>query len=95
LNPGVVAERIHSCKVIGISLRAEIPWWNEGKVLPMRIRGFAPATPCWVELASADPARAADFYAGLFGWEPAGDRFKLNGRAAAGLTRADLLALLS
>jgi predicted enzyme related to lactoylglutathione lyase len=54
----------------------------------MRIRGFAPATPCWVELASADPARAADFYAGLFGWEPAGDRFKLGGRAAAGLTRA-------
>jgi len=54
----------------------------------MRLRGFAPATPCWVELASADPARAADFYAGLFGWEPAGDRFKLGGRATAGLTRA-------
>ncbi|WP_305786827.1 VOC family protein [Symbioplanes lichenis] len=54
----------------------------------MRIRGFAPGTPCWVELASADPARAAEFYARLFGWEPAGDRFKLNGRAVAGLTRA-------
>jgi predicted enzyme related to lactoylglutathione lyase len=54
----------------------------------MRIRGFAPATPCWVELASADPARAADFYAGLFGWEVTGDRFRLNGRAAAGLTKA-------
>ncbi|MDT5041924.1 MAG: uncharacterized protein QOE51_2909 [Actinoplanes sp.] len=54
----------------------------------MRIRGFAPATPCWVELASVEPAYAAEFYAGLFGWEPAGDRFKLDGRAVAGLTRA-------
>ena len=54
----------------------------------MRIRGFAPATPCWVELASVEPAYAAEFYAGLFGWEPAGDRFRLGGRAAAGLTRA-------
>jgi uncharacterized protein len=54
----------------------------------MRIRGFAPATPCWVELASTDPGRAQDFYAELFGWEPAGDRFRLGGRAVAGLTRA-------
>jgi predicted enzyme related to lactoylglutathione lyase len=54
----------------------------------MRIRGFATATPCWVELASTDPARAQDFYAGLFGWEPAGDRFRLDERAVAGLTRA-------
>ncbi len=54
----------------------------------MRIRGYAPLTPCWVELASADPARAAQFYAELFGWESAGDRFKLGGRAVAGLTRS-------
>jgi uncharacterized protein len=54
----------------------------------MRIRGFATATPCWVELASADPARAQNFYAGLFGWEPAGDRFRLDDRAVAGLVRA-------
>jgi uncharacterized protein len=53
----------------------------------MRIRGFAPSTPCWVELASTDPGRAQHFYASLFGWEPAGDRFRLNGRAVAGLTR--------
>jgi predicted enzyme related to lactoylglutathione lyase len=53
----------------------------------MRIRGFAPATPCWVELASTDPGRAQEFYASLFGWEPSGDRFKLGGRAVAGLTR--------
>nr|WP_157410965.1 VOC family protein [Actinoplanes sp. NBRC 101535] len=54
----------------------------------MRIRGYAPLTPCWVELASADPARASQFYAELFGWESAGDRFKLGGRAVAGLTRS-------
>ena len=53
----------------------------------MRIRGFAPAAPCWVELASADPGRTQDFYAALFGWEPAGDRFLLRDRAVAGLTR--------
>jgi predicted enzyme related to lactoylglutathione lyase len=41
-----------------------------------------------VELASVDPARAQDFYASLFGWEPAGDRFRLAGRVVAGLTRA-------
>ncbi|BAL91580.1 hypothetical protein AMIS_63600 [Actinoplanes missouriensis 431] len=54
----------------------------------MRIRGYAPLTPCWVELASADPARAAEFYGELFGWESAGDRFKLGGRAVAGLSRS-------
>jgi predicted enzyme related to lactoylglutathione lyase len=54
----------------------------------MRIRGFATATPCWVELASTDPARAQDFYASLFGWEPAGHRFRLDDRAVAGLVRA-------
>jgi predicted enzyme related to lactoylglutathione lyase len=53
----------------------------------MRIRGFAPATPCWVELAGTDPARAGNFYARLFGWEPAGDQFRLGGRTVAGLTR--------
>ena len=56
----------------------------------MRIRGYAPATPCWVELASIDPGRAQDFYAGLFRWEPAGDRFRLDGRAVAGLTRSGI-----
>src|SRR4051795_6346055 len=53
----------------------------------MRIRGFASATPCWVELAGTDPGRVQDFYAELFGWEPAGDRFRLAGRAVAGLAR--------
>jgi predicted enzyme related to lactoylglutathione lyase len=53
----------------------------------MRIRGFAPSTPCWVELTSADPARAAGFYADLFGWDIDGDRFLLDGRAVAGIAR--------
>jgi hypothetical protein len=51
----------------------------------MRIRGFAPSTPCWVELTTADPDRAARFYAELFGWQIDGDRFLMDGRAVAGL----------
>jgi len=51
----------------------------------MRIRGFAPSTPCWVELTTADPVRAAGFYAELFGWQVDGDRFVLDGRAVAGI----------
>ncbi len=52
----------------------------------MRIRGFAPSTPCWVELTVADRDRAADFYAELFGWKIDGDRFLLNGCAVAGIS---------
>ena len=29
---------------------------------------FAEGTPCWVDLATADPGRARDFYGALFGW---------------------------
>ncbi len=29
---------------------------------------YAPGTPCWVDLATTDPAAAKDFYAALFGW---------------------------
>ena len=54
----------------------------------MRIRGFAPSTPCWVELTTPDPARAAAFYAGLFGWQVEGDRFLLEGLAVAGIGRS-------
>ena len=54
----------------------------------MRIRGFAPSTPCWVELTTADPTGAARFYAELFGWKVDGDRFLLDGRAVAGITRS-------
>lgn len=51
----------------------------------MRIRGFAPSTPCWAELTTRHPGRAAGFYAGLFDWQIEGDRFLLDGRAVAGL----------
>ena len=29
---------------------------------------YAPGTPSWVDLGSPDPAAAAAFYGGLFGW---------------------------
>jgi predicted enzyme related to lactoylglutathione lyase len=54
----------------------------------MRIRGFAPSTPCWAELTTTDPRRAATFYGDLFGWDLDGDRFLLDGRAVAGLARS-------
>lgn len=54
----------------------------------MRIRGFAPSTPCWVELTTSDPVRAAGFYGRLFGWQLDGDRFLLEGRAVAGIGHA-------
>ena len=31
--------------------------------------GFIPGVPCWVDTNQPDPAKAAEFYAGLFGWE--------------------------
>jgi predicted enzyme related to lactoylglutathione lyase len=34
----------------------------------LRVRGYAPATPCWAELLSADAAASAAFYGELFGW---------------------------
>ncbi|WP_426509213.1 VOC family protein [Dactylosporangium sp. McL0621] len=37
----------------------------------MRVRGYAPATPCWSVLTSPDPTAAAAFYTGLFGWTTA------------------------
>ncbi|GHJ45117.1 hydroxylase [Catellatospora sp. TT07R-123] len=50
----------------------------------MRVRGYAPATPCWAEYAAADVAGATAFYAAMFGWEP-GEVFSLDGRAVAGI----------
>jgi uncharacterized protein len=59
----------------------------------VRVRGFAPATPCWAELASSAPAAAADFYARLFGWDattvpPGRIHFSVRGLAVAGLVPA-------
>ncbi len=34
-----------------------------------KMTGYAPGTPCWVDLASADLEASADFYGDLFGWE--------------------------
>jgi predicted enzyme related to lactoylglutathione lyase len=31
--------------------------------------GYPPGVPCWVDTSQPDPDAAADFYAGLFGWE--------------------------
>ena len=33
------------------------------------MRGYPPGTPCWVDLSTSEPAAAAAFYTGLFGWE--------------------------
>ena len=30
---------------------------------------YIPGVPCWVDTSQPDPAAAAEFYAGLFGWE--------------------------
>ncbi|MEU6128725.1 VOC family protein [Saccharopolyspora sp. NPDC047091] len=34
----------------------------------MEITSYAPGTPCWVDLNTADPGTTAEFYAELFGW---------------------------
>jgi predicted enzyme related to lactoylglutathione lyase len=55
---------------------------------------YAPGTPSWVDLGAPDPARAAEFYGGLFGWEADMDPrpeaggyglFTLGGKTVAGL----------
>ena len=51
----------------------------------MRVRGYAPGTPCWAAVASPDIAATRAFYNGLFGWEESGGRFAVDGRAVAGL----------
>jgi uncharacterized protein len=60
--------------------------------------GYEPGVPCWVDHSSADPARAAEFYGALFGWETedvmppdAPGRYfmaRLRGRDAAALSSA-------
>ncbi|MEV0130510.1 VOC family protein [Dactylosporangium sp. NPDC050688] len=59
----------------------------------MRVRGYAPATPCWTVLTSSDTASSVDFYGGLFGWTtaPADDgttTFLRHDLAVAGLAAA-------
>src|SRR5437763_1730527 len=31
--------------------------------------GYIPGVPCWIDTTQPDPAAAADFYSGLFGWD--------------------------
>src|SRR3954470_13551498 len=31
--------------------------------------GYIPGVPCWIDTGQPDPAAAAAFYGGLFGWE--------------------------
>ena len=31
--------------------------------------GYIPGVPCWVDTSQTDPAKAAEFYGGLFGWQ--------------------------
>jgi predicted enzyme related to lactoylglutathione lyase len=31
--------------------------------------GYIPGVPCWIDTSQPDPAAAAEFYGGLFGWE--------------------------
>lgn len=53
----------------------------------MRVRGHAPATPCWTELSSPDPEAAISFYTGLFGWTA-----RPNGSGATVFLSRDLTA---
>jgi uncharacterized protein len=64
----------------------------------MAPRDAAPlGAPCWIDLFSSDPDRAADFYGQIFGWaaEPAGEEyggyvnFALGGARIAGMMRND------
>ncbi len=44
---------------------------------------YAAGIPCWVDLATTDPADARRFYGGLFGWE-----FDIGGEDVGGYTNA-------
>jgi len=35
----------------------------------MEMKSYENGTPSWVDLGTADPAKAAEFYGGLFGWD--------------------------
>jgi uncharacterized protein len=46
---------------------------------------YLPGVPCWIELGAPDPAAAAAFYAGLFGWTVQAGVARLQDRAVAGI----------
>ena len=59
----------------------------------MEVESYEHGVPCWVDLGSPDPARAAEFYSALFGWsvaegppEAGGYRLaELRGKPVAGI----------
>lgn len=75
---------------------AEVALWQ-----PNRHPGSAvvnePGTPCWHELATREPDRAAEFYRAVFGWEAApqvtdGNEYRLlrlGGHEIGGMIRID------
>src|SRR5262245_22848192 len=59
--------------------------------------GYIPGVPCWVDTSEPDPAAAAAFYSGLFGWEiedvmPPGSEAKY---LVARLRKGDVAAISS
>ena len=51
----------------------------------MRIRGYAPGTPCFAEVTSPLPGTAERFYGDLFGWTLSDGVFRLQGLPVAAL----------
>ncbi|GAA2928320.1 hypothetical protein GCM10020221_25270 [Streptomyces thioluteus] len=74
-------------RVAGARARAQAGGMSEVR------NGYAPGTPCWVDLMAPDQRAALDFYRDLFGWqgEPGPPETggyavcTLNGRAVAGI----------
>jgi uncharacterized protein len=72
---------------------ATIALWQPRNAIGARIAN-EPGAFSWCELATRDPARAADFYCGLFGWgvKKAGEdymEFRVGDRDVAGMYRLD------
>lgn len=65
--------------------------------MPARELTWPPATPCWVDAQFDDPQAAAQFYAGLFGWDVGGPEgahagyrmARIGGRPVAGIGPRD------
>jgi predicted enzyme related to lactoylglutathione lyase len=53
--------------LLGDPTGAMLAVWEAGKHIGAGVKD-EPGTLCWNELGTRDPARAGEFYAGLFGW---------------------------
>jgi predicted enzyme related to lactoylglutathione lyase len=72
---------------------ATVALWQANKSIGARVVAETGAFS-WAELATRDPNRAADFYCGLFGWEPEDHHgtyteFKAGDRVVAGMLEID------